>query len=83
MTPDWPFHSSEGTLKTELKNCDSNEVNTEPAYQQATANTPSVASSVITLDGKMYISYEKLFAHCRKIQSLRIVAYIVRISLKF
>ena len=61
-------------MKTKLKNFDFIEVNTEPVYQETTANTASVASNVLTLEGQKYSSYEKL---------LRIVAYILRISPKF
>ena len=74
MTPDWPFQPSEEILKTKLKNFDFIEVNTEPVYQETTANTASVASNVLTLEWQKYSSYEKL---------LRIVAYILRISPKF
>ena len=74
MTPDWPFQPSEEILKTKLKNFDFIEVNTEPVYQETTANTASVASNVLTLEWQKYSSYEKL---------LRIVAYILRISPTF
>ena len=74
MTPDWPFQPSEEILKTKLKNFDFIEVNTEPVYQETTANTASVASNVLALEWQKYSSYEKL---------LRIVAYILHISPKF
>ena len=74
MTSDWPFQPSEEILKIKLKNSDPHEVNTKPVYQEATANTASVSSNVLTLEWQKYSSYEKL---------LRIVAYILRILSKF
>ena len=74
ITPDWPFQLSEKILKGKLKNFNSIEVNTEPVHQEKTANTASVAFSVLTLEWQKYSSYEKL---------LRLVAYILRISPKF
>ena len=74
MTSDWPFQSSEEILKTKLKNFDSIEVNTEPVYQETTANNASVSSNVLTLECQKYSSYEK---------RLRIVAYILLILPKF
>ena len=50
MTSDWPFQPSEEILKTTLNNFDSIEVNTEPVYQEITANTASVSSNVLTLE---------------------------------
>ena len=74
MTPDWPFQPSEDILKNKLKNFDSIEVNTEPVYQETTANTASSNVNDLPLEWQKYSSYEKF---------LRIVAYILRISLKF
>ena len=74
MTPDWPFQPSEEILKTKLKNYDSNEINTDPVYQETTANTASVTPNVITLEWQRCSSNEKF---------LRIVAFILRISPKF
>ena len=74
MTSDWPFQPTEEILKIKLKNSDPHEVNTKPVYQEATANTASVSSNVLTLEWQKYSSYEKL---------LRIVAYILRILPKF
>ena len=74
MSSDWPFQPSEEILKSKMKNFDFIEVNTEPIYQETTANTASVASNVLTLEWLKYSSYEKL---------LRIVAYILRILPNF
>ena len=74
MSSDWPFQPSEEILKTKLKNFDFIEVNTEPIYQETTANTASVAFNVLTLKWQKYSSYENL---------LRIVAYILRILPNF
>ena len=74
ITPDWPFQLSEGILKGKMKNFDSIEVNSEPVHKETTANTPSVASNVLTVERQKYSSYEKL---------LRILAYILRTLPKF
>ena len=47
MIPDWPLQQSEEIWKTKLKNFDSNEENTEPVYQETTANTASVSRMAI------------------------------------
>ena len=74
MTPDWPFQPSEEIWKTKLKNFVSNEVNTEPVYQETTANSASVSCNVLTLEWQKYSTYEK---------HLRIVTHILRSSPKF
>ena len=74
MNPDWPFQPSEEILKTKLKNYDSNEINTDPVFQETTANTASVSPNVLTFKWQRYSSYEKLS---------RIVDFILRISLNF
>ena len=50
MTPDWPFQPSEEILKTKMKNHDSNEINTNPVYQETTANTASATPNELTLE---------------------------------
>ena len=74
MTPDWPLQPSEEILKSESENFDSGEVNTEPVYQETTANTASVASNVLTLEWHRYSLYRKL---------LQILAYLLRFSPTF
>ena len=59
-TSDWPFQPLDEIMKSKLKKLYSDNLHTEPKYQETTSITTNVIFNALTLEWKEYRSYQKL-----------------------